>query len=68
MMIGIPVIKKKGFDYFFDPRSLVEKRLLIKNTNGKTLLFQGYLDEEITMKKMIKYINEGMYKLLNRGR
>ena len=42
--------------------------MLIKNANGKTLLFQGYIDPEITMRKMIKYINEGMYKLLNKGR
>ena len=28
----------------------------------------GYLDSNIKIKKMLKYINEGMYKLLHSGR
>ena len=70
-MIGIPIIKRKN-DILnevveWDYRNLKYTELFI-SSHGKTLIFKGYLDGDVTLKKMIKYLNEGIYKTVTSGR
>ena len=70
-MLGIPIIKRKN-DILsevveWDCHNLKYTELFI-SSHGKTFIFKGYLDGDVKLNKIIRFLNEGMYKMVATGR
>ena len=71
-MIGIPVLIPRSDPIYIGAAinytNLKYMEIFIKNTNGKTFAFLGYVDQDVKFRKLIRWINEGMFRLCVSGR
>ena len=71
-MVAIPIVIKKNHQVYYQEtinyNNLSYFETYIHNSHGKKFIFMGYIDGDIRYKRLLKVINEGMFKLCSSGR
>lgn len=67
-MVAIPVLITKDHTLYIDPTIDYQNRkyveIFIKNCSGLNFCFIGFVDGGVKFKHLIKWIDEGMHKLV----